>query len=119
MNNSNNDKIKSVYDPKIMQEKRKKSALSIVDKLKEDSRIILIDKSKTFFGVKASKDNGYYAIQKNPKDETKFICNCFDFAHYIEVNPNHECKHIIAVNETIKQKLKLEVKDLAGVLVDE
>lgn len=114
-----NDKIKSVYDPKLMQEKRKKSALSMLEKLKDDSSFILVDKSKTFFGVKASKDNGYYAIQKNPKDENKLMCNCFDFAHYIEINPNHECKHIIAVNETIKQKLKLEVKDLSGLLVED
>lgn len=117
--NNNNDKIKSVYDHKLMADKRKKSALAIIEKLAQDKDFILVDKSKVFFGVKASRDNGYYAIQQDPKDENRLMCNCFDFAHYIEVDPKHECKHVIAVKETIKQKMILKVKDLSGLLVDD
>ena len=126
--------IKSVYDPKLMKQKRFDSAKKMVERLNKEKDLVYIDKSKTFFGVKNSdkKNVGYYAVQRMhktkflnrepTKDELEHIiyaCNCFDYVKYIEIQEDFECKHILFIRELIKQKKKIEVKDLSGLLMED
>ena len=108
-----NSEIKSVYDKELQYEKRLKSAKSMLDKIDNDT--VFADKKSTFFAVKASKDNGYYSVKQNKEN---WICNCFDYVHYIEINPEHECKHIIFVKLLVDKKQKIPIKDLSALLED-
>ena len=110
--------IKSVYDPKLMKQKRFDSAKKMVERLGKEKDLVYIDKSKTFFGVKNSdkKNVGYYAVQQIKES---YGCNCFDYVKYIEIQEDFECKHILFIRELIKQKKKIEVKDLSGLLMED
>ena len=101
----NNTEIKSVYDPKLMKQKRFDSAKKMVERLGKEKDLVYIDKSKTFFGVKNSdkKNVGYYAVQQIKES---YGCNCFDYVKYIEIQEDFECKHILFIRELIKQKKK-------------
>ncbi|HJX79184.1 hypothetical protein [Glutamicibacter sp.] len=107
----NNNDIKSVYDPKLQYNKRLESAKKMFDKMDKDT--VFADKKSTFFAVKASKDNGYYSIKQN---NDNWLCNCFDYVHYIELNPKHECKHIIFIKLLVDKKQKIPLKDLTPLL---
>jgi len=110
--------IKSVYDPKLMKQKRFDSAKKMIERLGKEKDLVYIDKSKTFFGVKNSdkKNVGYYAVQQIKES---YGCNCFDYVKYIEIQEDFECKHILFIRELIKQKKKIEVKDLSGLLMED
>lgn len=99
--------IKSIFDSKSTADKRLISAKKIIAELAKDKLKIVADSKSTFFGVKSDKEDSYYTI--NYQQTT---CNCFDFARYIEHNKDHKCKHLLAVDIAIKQKLKIAVKDL-------
>jgi predicted nucleic acid-binding Zn finger protein len=106
--NSNNNDIKSIYDNKVIENKRLTSAKKIIEELKNKDKLkIVADKKSTFFGVKSDKEDQYYTINYEQK-----TCNCFDYARYIDHNKDHKCKHLLAVEIAIKDKLKIAVKDL-------
>lgn len=113
--------IKSVYDPKIVKQKRQDSAQKLFIEYTEKNQkdLVYVDKSKTFFGVKNSdkKHIGYYAIQELKNN--RYGCNCFDYVAYLDRNPEHECKHILFIKLLIKNKIKVEVKDLKNILVED
>ena len=102
------DNIKSIYDNKVTHDKRLISAKKIIEELKSKDKLkIVADKNSTFFGVKSDKEDQYYTINHAQK-----TCNCFDFARYIEHNKDHKCKHLLSVEIAVKEKLKIQVKDL-------
>lgn len=103
----NNNEIKSIFDNKSTADKRLISARKIIEELKQDKLKIVADSKSTFFGVKSDKQQEYYTINFQGK-----TCNCFDFARYIDFNPEHKCKHLLAVSIAIKDKLKIKVMNL-------
>jgi predicted nucleic acid-binding Zn finger protein len=107
----NNNEIKSVYDPQLQHNKRLESAKKMLEKIDKDT--VFADKKSTFFAVKASKDNGYYSVKQNKEN---WICDCFDYVHYIEINPKHQCKHIIFIKLLVDKNQKIPLKDLTNLL---
>lgn len=124
-----NEEIKSVYDPVVMHQKRLDSANKLIERLAKEKDLVYVDKTKTFFGVKNSdkKNIGYYAIQrirrpakdKNELSDITYGCNCFDYVKYIETQQDFKCKHILFVELLIKKKIKVEVKDLSSLLMED
>ena len=117
--------IKSVYDPKLVKQKRLDSAKKLFIEFTEKNQkdLVYVDKSKSFFGVKNSdkKHIGYYTIQELREDKNKnkiYGCNCYDYVKILEINPDHECKHILFIKLLIKNKTKVEIKDLKNLVVD-
>lgn len=103
-----NNEIKSIYDNKSTYDKRLESAKKIIEEFKtKDPLKIVADKNSTFFGVKSDKEDQYYTVNFECK-----TCNCFDFARYIDFNKDHKCKHLLSVIMAVKQKLKIQLKDL-------
>lgn len=103
-----NNEIKSIFDSKSIKQKRQISANKIIEDLKNKDKLkIVADKNSTFFGVKSDKEDNYYTVNYQQK-----TCNCYDYAHFIEYDKEHQCKHLLAVSIAIKEKLKIAVKDL-------
>ena len=104
-----NNEIRSIFDNKVVENKRLTSAKKIIEEFKTKDKLkIVADKNSTFFGVKSDKEKDqYYTINYQQK-----TCNCFDFARFIEHNKDHQCKHLLAVGQAVKEKLKIPLKDL-------